>query len=98
MIRTDGISICVLFVLLENGKPMSKSKGKKLKGFLDSNYIENVKNIIFFRFQKTKCMFNLTFLVRYLAKDIPQTGMLEDTVNWEGHVGGRGVRALTRSV
>ena len=45
MIRTDGISICVLFVLLENGKPMSKSKGKKLKGFLDSNYIENVKNI-----------------------------------------------------
>ena len=28
MIRTDGISICVLFVLLENGKPMSKSKGK----------------------------------------------------------------------
>jgi hypothetical protein len=45
MIRTDGISICVLFVLLENGKPMSKAKGKKLKGFLDSNYIENVKNI-----------------------------------------------------
>ena len=45
MIRTDGISVCVLFVLLENGKPMSKAKGKKLKGFLDSNYIENVKNI-----------------------------------------------------
>ena len=45
MIRTDGISVCVLFVLLENGKPMSKIKGKKLKGFLDSNYIENVKNI-----------------------------------------------------
>jgi hypothetical protein len=45
MIRTDGISICVLFVLLENGKPMSKAKGKKLKGFLDSNYIENIKNI-----------------------------------------------------
>jgi len=45
MIRTDGISVCVLFVLLENGKPMSKVKGKKLKGFLDSNYIENVKNI-----------------------------------------------------
>ena len=37
MIRTDGISVCVLFVLLENGKPMSKVKGKKLKGFLDSN-------------------------------------------------------------
>ena len=45
MIRIDGISICVLFVLLENGKLMSKAKGKKLKGFLDSNYIENVKNI-----------------------------------------------------
>jgi hypothetical protein len=45
MIRTDGISVCVLFVLLENGKPMSKAKGKKLKGLLDSNYIENVKNI-----------------------------------------------------
>jgi chlorite dismutase len=45
MIRTDGISICVLFVLLKNGKPMSKAKGKKLKGFLDSNYIENIKNI-----------------------------------------------------
>jgi hypothetical protein len=37
MIRTDGISICVLFVSLENGK--------KLKGLLASNYIENVKNI-----------------------------------------------------
>ena len=45
MIKTDGISVCVLFVLLENGKPISKIKGKKLKGFLDSNYIENVKNI-----------------------------------------------------
>ena len=45
MIRTDSISVCVLFVLLENGKPMSKIKGKKLKGFLDSNYIENFKNI-----------------------------------------------------
>ena len=45
MIRTDGISVCVLFVLLENGKPTSKLKGKKLKGLLDSNYIENVKNI-----------------------------------------------------
>jgi hypothetical protein len=45
MIRTDGVSICILFVLLENDKPMSKAKGKKLKGLLDINYIENVKNI-----------------------------------------------------
>ena len=45
MIKTDGISICILFVLLENDKPMSKAKGKKLKGLLDINYIENIKNI-----------------------------------------------------
>jgi hypothetical protein len=45
MIRTDGISVCVLFVLLENGKPMSKIKGKKCKGTLNCDYIENVKNI-----------------------------------------------------
>jgi hypothetical protein len=45
MIRTDGISVCVLFVLLENGKPMSKIKGKKCKGTLNCNYIEEVKNI-----------------------------------------------------
>ena len=41
MIRTDGVSICILFVLLENGKPMSKVKGKQLNGTLECNYIEN---------------------------------------------------------
>ncbi len=45
MIRTDGISVCILFVLLENGKPISKIKGKKCKGTLNSSYIEDVKNI-----------------------------------------------------
>ena len=45
MIRTDGVSVCVLFVLLDNGKPMSKIKGKKCKGTLDCSYIEDVKDI-----------------------------------------------------
>ncbi len=45
MIRTDGISVCILFVVLEDGKPMSKIKGKKCKGLINCDYIENVKNI-----------------------------------------------------
>ena len=45
IIRTDGVSVCVLFVLLDNGKPMSKIKGKKCKGTLDCSYIEDVKDI-----------------------------------------------------
>jgi len=45
MIRTDGVSVCVLFVLLDNGKPMSKIKGKKCNGTLNCSYIEDVKNI-----------------------------------------------------
>lgn len=45
MIKTDGISVCVLFVLLENGKPISKAKSKKCKGTLDCSYIEDVKDI-----------------------------------------------------
>jgi len=45
MIRTDGISVCILFVVLEDSKPMSKIKGKKCKGLINCDYIENVKNI-----------------------------------------------------
>ena len=45
MIRTDGVSVCILFILLDNGKPISKIKGKKCKGTLDCVYIENVKDI-----------------------------------------------------
>ena len=45
MIKTDGISISILFIRLENGKPISKIKGKKLKGTINCEYIENVKNI-----------------------------------------------------
>jgi hypothetical protein len=45
MIRTDCISVCILFVVLEDSKPMSKIKGKKCKGLINCDYIENVKNI-----------------------------------------------------
>ena len=43
MIKTDGVSISVLFIKLENGKPISKIKGKKLKGTFECGYIENAK-------------------------------------------------------
>jgi len=43
MIKTDGVSISILFIRLENDKPMSKIKGKKLKGTDECSYIENAK-------------------------------------------------------
>ena len=44
MIRTDGVSVSILFVRVDDkGIPVKKQKGKKYKEQLDCEYIENVK-------------------------------------------------------